>query len=321
MPPLLQRFFELAGVLAPVVLLLALGFLLRRWGLLPQPGHQALSRLVFWVCLPALLIAKLSARELGALLSWTSFGIGALIFVVGFTVAMFATRSLAPEQRGSAVAGLARFNGAFVGLPVLAMLAGSSADPILSEQLLPSYLILLALLAPVTNALSIAGILLPLHGFGAAGCARVGVGLISNPVLIACVIGILLSLIEPGLLAGNWAGQSLSLLGEAAIPLALLTTGAAIELHLLRGRLALLGAISATRLLVMPAAAYALASLVGLEPVYTIGLVILLGCPTAASSVPLARELGGDEQLMADCVAATTVLAPLTLLLWLLVLG
>jgi predicted permease len=65
----------------------------------------------------------------------------------------------------------------------------------------------------------------------------------------------------------------------------------------------------------MPGSAYFLAHLLGLQGP-ALGVTLLaLGAPTATSAYILARLLGGDAELMAAIVTATTLGAVLTLLL------
>nr|MBA3684779.1 AEC family transporter [Planctomycetota bacterium] len=47
---------------------------------------------------------------------------------------------------------------------------------------------------------------------------------------------------------------------------------------------------------------------------------VLMASPAAVASVPMARQLGGDEALMAAIIVVTTVCAPLTMLVWLALL-
>ena len=51
--------------LAPVVLLIALGYALRASGFLPKPAWAPVDRLVYYVLFPALLVSELAEAELG----------------------------------------------------------------------------------------------------------------------------------------------------------------------------------------------------------------------------------------------------------------
>jgi hypothetical protein len=71
--------------------------------------------------------------------------------------------------------------------------------------------------------------------------------------------------------------------------------------------------VAVGKLLVMPLTAWGLGRLLGLSGA-PLGVVVLaVGAPTATASYILARLLGGDAELIAAIVAATTLGALVTL--------
>jgi predicted permease len=75
------------------------------------------------------------------------------------------------------------------------------------------------------------------------------------------------------------------------------------------------------KLVAMPALVLALASLVGLDPVSRDVALLFAALPTATSAYILARQLGGDAELMAALITSQTLLAMLSLPLWLRLAG
>lgn len=306
----------IALVMVPIVAVVALGAVLNRVGLLPPAGRATCSQLVYWIALPALLMVKLSAHDPLELMDPAALTAMAVVFALIGAGALLATTRLSPAARGSAVCGMTRFNGAFVGLPVV-VLAVEQLGPAVGEQLVPAYLVVLAAMVPVTHVVGIVAILLPQHGLTRDGMGKMLRGLVRNPILLGCAAGVCLGLTIPGCLDGGPIGRSLALVGSAAVPLALLSTGAALSLTALRGRLLLIATAASVKLLLLPAAVFAATRWLGCDTATTVACVILAACPTAVSSVPVARELGADEDLMAACVVASTLCAPVTLGLWL----
>jgi predicted permease len=74
------------------------------------------------------------------------------------------------------------------------------------------------------------------------------------------------------------------------------------------------------KLVLVPALTWAAGMALGVEPLALTAAVVLMACPVAVASVPMARMLGGDAELMAALVVLTTVAAPVAMLGWLLVL-
>lgn len=308
----------LLGVLAPVAALIALGSLLARVGILDEAGRASCSRLLYWVALPILLAVKLSEQDPSTLEVGSAALAGLGVFVLGNLCCLALTRGMDAAERGAVLMGVGRFNGAFIGLPVILLLDASRPS---GESLMPQYLVLLALMAPATNVMGVVGVLVPLHGWDRHGMRRLALELLRNPILWACILGIVLGSWRPGSLSGGSLGNTLGLLAQAAIPLALLGCGAAINLGRCRRRATLLGLVALARLVLMPVATWVAAVALGAPPAATTAMVILMACPTAMSAVPLARELGADESLTAACVAITTLFALPSLLLWLILLS
>jgi predicted permease len=81
-------------------------------------------------------------------------------------------------------------------------------------------------------------------------------------------------------------------------------------------------AATVIKLVLMPALVLGLALLLGLPPISRDVALLFAALPTATSAYILARQLGGDAELMAALITAQTLLAMLTLPLWLgLVIG
>ncbi|TVR44054.1 MAG: hypothetical protein EA402_08140 [Planctomycetota bacterium] len=310
------HFLAMLGAIAPVFLVIAVGRLVAWKGMLGEVGIQELTRLLYWVCLPALLIDRLG-RDLppaGSIVSASMMGVFACVAVAGLM--LVATRDQAPAQRGAIINGAFRMNGAFVGLPVIALLATQGGPE--SADLSARYLLIMAVMVPFTNALAVLAFLIPGRGVSAASMTRCLAEVLRNPIIIASALGVAIAATIGSRLAESPPGAAITFLGDASIPLALLLAGATLDLRLMISGLRRLCAISAVKLLLAPALGWGLCWWWELDLATTLALVVLLGSPTAVSAVPMARQLGGDERLLAAIVVTTTLFAPFTLLLWLM---
>ena len=181
--------WSLLHTMAPVLALLGLGLLLRPW--LGAISRRELSRLLFYVFLPALLTDRLAQRspDLSELLLPALLGSGLALAITA--VALRAWRQLPAAERAGIIPCTIRFNGAFVGLPIMLMLTRNSSE---AEQLVGDYLLMLASLVPVTHFAAIIGILVPLQRAEQErqgeqpwwqACQAVGKAVATNPVIIA----------------------------------------------------------------------------------------------------------------------------------------
>ncbi|WP_342070332.1 AEC family transporter [Yoonia algicola] len=127
--------------IAPVFALILMGYGLRRGGIPSTEFWNLNDRLVYWVLMPALFFAKISAADL-------SGGLGdyAVLLYAGFFTAIFCGwlfgRKFAAPQASSLLQGSARFN-TFIGLAIAEAVFGT---PGLQIAVLGS-----ALLVPVVN--------------------------------------------------------------------------------------------------------------------------------------------------------------------------
>lgn len=315
----MHDFLVLARAVAPVVAVLVLGRLLARWGLITAIGAADLNRLVYWVGLPAQLIVVVAASDLRHSFDAAAVSAAVIAFTIVLVMTLAVTWRRPPAERGSLASGVARANAAYVGLPVVT-LASLTLSGGRGEQLLAVYTVILAVMVPVFNVGSVLGFIVPQHGISRGGWRRSVRELPRNPLILACVLGILLAWFAPGVLTGTLIGDSLTLLAQASLPLALLVTGAALDLARIRAAPVLLLLAALGKLLLAPALTAALAWACGAGAIGIAAAAILMACPTAVANVPMARQLGGDEALMAAQVVLTTVIAPISLVVWMVVL-
>lgn len=319
MPTWLHDLLTLTGAVLPVFVVIALGFGLRRSGMISASGGGDLVRLTYWICLPCQLFSVVAGTDLRQVFDLRSAAAALGGFAVGLTLVLWATRRLPPPERGSLSTCMCRANAAFVGLPVV-HLAAQALPSGQGVHLEAAYAVLIPVMVPAFNIGSTVGFLLPQHGLTRRGVSKVFSELPRNPLILASLAGVAVSLWRSGQGLGGPLGAVITLLAGAATPLALLATGAELDLRVLRARPGLLAVACFGKLLLLPALTWALGWLIGAEPVALAAAVVLMACPAAVASGPMARQLGGDEALAAAIIVATTLIAPLTLVLWLALL-
>ncbi|WP_372024407.1 AEC family transporter [Tistrella mobilis] len=135
--------------------------------------------------------------------------------------------------------------------------------------------------------------------------------IVTNPLIIACAIGIPLGVSGLGL--PPVVDGVLDILARGSLPLALLSVGAGLSLHL-DGRAAFaIGFSSAIKLLGMPLIALLILWPFGADDTTRTVAVLFAACPTATSAYILARQLGGDAPLAAAVITVSTFAALITM--------
>lgn len=310
-----------AAFVLPEFALIALGAVLRRRAWRSERFWVDLERLVYLVLFPALLLRTTLGADLGAP------GAGQVLLAsLGATLAgvlLGATARLLPRAEpwtvGSAWQTAFRFN-TYLALAVVDD-AGPAALALMG--------VLIGVNVPVVNVLAVISLLRAREsapdtaapaGADHAGPGRAATALTAvarNPLVLATVVG----------LAGNLAGvvlpslldDVLARLAAAAVPLGLLSVGAALRVDGLgRSRLVAVHAAS-VKLVAVPAVALGLAAALGITGEQREVLIAFAAVPPATASYVLAARMGGDGAFVAAQVSLATVAALLTLPLWLAV--
>ena len=302
------------NIVLPVFLVIGLGYGLRRAGFLDEKISAAISRLVFYVAAPALLARATAGNSLDE-----TFNLPILVAVIAATILVgtgtyvLCFRCSNP-RRGVIAQGTFRSNMVFVGLPIIIYAYGE--DSVNAVAVLISFMVIfynfqgvvLLILPQQSKSVRMSTIL-----------ARTTLSVLRNPLIIACVVGILFSL--TGLYLPIVLDRALALVGRTAAPLALIVVGAGMDFHRLRGDLRAATLVSLTKTVLYPVIVY-----VGLK---TLGLsgpdlrlpVMIMAAPTAVVSYIMARELDGDEKLAGAIVIGSTLVSLVTTVGWLVFLG
>ena len=298
------------GALAPVGLVIAIGWVLRRAGF-PGAGFWApAERLTYYVLLPALLVNNLGAAPLGALpvAPMAAALAAALVIGAGLMMALRPRLGVDGPAFSSLFQGAIRLN-AYVGIAAAVALYGEAGLTLAA--------VALATFVPLVNVLSVA--VLSRHGRKRfTGWLGVAASMVRNPLILACAAGAGINALGgiPPMLA-----PVLDILGRAALALGLLCVGAGLSFGAVREARRGIAITCAVKLVVVPLAAALACALLGVTGIAAGVVVLFAALPTATSAYILSRQMGGDAALMAQVVAATTAATALTLPLMLAILS
>ena len=290
------------GALAPVFILIALGWLLRTRGFPGAAFWPAAERLVYFVLFPPLLFLTTAAADLGDL--------DLVPMAAALIAAIAGTAALAVVLRPLLGIGDAAFTSVFQGAIRCNTYVGLAAGSALFGPI--GLAVMGVVVFVVVSAVNLLSVVALIHyGRRSAGRREVVASVARNPLILACLLGF----------GGNAAGielpalayDTLDILARASLTLGLLCVGAGLELgHLGRERLAA-AVTAALKLLAMPAATAFACRLLGVDALSTAAAVLFTACPISASSYVLARQLGGDAPLLARLITLTTIAALATM--------
>jgi len=296
----------------PIFLLIVLGVALKR-GNFPGDSFWPLAdKMTYFIFFPALLVDNLSNAKLGDLDPTGMLG-ALLVAVLLQGILVYLVRPLARTDGPgftSVFQGATRFN-TFVALGAVAALEGGAGITL--------FAVAISLAIPVINVMCV--LTLARYGSHGEGTSVKGQALFlaKNPLIIACLIGIALNLLDMPLPPG--IEPVFKMLGAIAAPMGLLTVGAGLQWQAARSGGRALGVACILKLLVYPAMLYGFSRLWNLGHLETHILVLWGAMPTSSASYILARQMGGDAPLAAAIVTVSTLLAFITLPLVILLVG
>lgn len=200
-----------------IFIVVGIGYVLGRTHLLGEHAHEVLSRLVFFVCTPALLFASLVTTDLSVVFSSTLVIAGGAALIIGLLyllVARLWLRRAVPELVIGALSS-SYVNSVNLGLPIAIFVLDDATfiAPLLLFQILiysP-----MALLALDLTALD--------RGADRSLLRDVVVTPLANPIVVGGVAGLIVSMV--GVMPPAPVLEPLRMLGNASVPAALLAFG------------------------------------------------------------------------------------------------
>ncbi len=298
-------FVEILLIVLPVFVVIGLGWVLLRFGLIDSEFLRQTNRLVYYVCLPLLLFYKIATADFSSNFNAALVSASALAIVAGFLIsyAFARLRHYPPAVTGAFSQGSFRGNIAYVGLAIVLNAYGEAG--------LTKASMVMGFIVPVLNWFAILALLLPHRGKqGTHPSGDWRRALLLNPLILASLAGLLWSFLQlpmPRLLA-----SSLHLASSMTLPLALLAIGGSFTPQRLRGDLWRAGLATAIKLVIVPLCAAGLLWFFGLRGM-DLGIGVLLAAtPTATATYIMADQMGGDAELAGSIIMLSTLAAAVT---------
>ncbi|WP_236720303.1 AEC family transporter [Rathayibacter sp. VKM Ac-2630] len=298
---------------AIIGVVIAVGYLIARFGLVPPEGRAVLSRIAFFVTTPALLFTVLTRADVTVLFSsFLLVSLSTVLIVAAVYVLasrLFFRRPLPETVIGTASSAYVNANN--IGLPVAIYVLG---DP---QWVAPTLLLQLLLLAPT---------ILTVLDISTSGRTSVGAILtqpLRNPMIIASALGLLVAV--TGVQVPAPVLEPFSIIGNASIPLVLMAFGMSLRgqrpLEAGPARVEVVVA-STLKSLVMPAVAWTLGRFVfQLDAEHLFAVTVTAALPTAQNIFNFASRYDRGVAVARDTALVSTVTAVPVLIAVSLLLG
>ncbi len=280
-----------------ILVAIACGTWLAHVGVLDSRSQRTLGEVAFFVATPALMLVTISQVEVSGAVTNLAASAGslALCFVIYALVARLRWR-LATGEVVIGSLSASYVNAGNLGLPIAAYVVGdiTVVVPTLLVQMLAVQPAALVVLDRLTG-----------RGSGALALLR---RMATNPLTVATVVGVVLAV--TGWQLPTLVASPLELLGGAAIPMMLLSYGAALRLSPPVGRSGHqheVVLVALLKLLVMPVTAFLLGVALDLHGQVLLGVVITAALPTAQNIFLHATRYRVGEDVARESILITTL--------------
>lgn len=294
------------SVVAPIFLMMALGYFLATVKIFSPPLMRQLNSLCFRVFFPISLFSGIYKSDLSTAFSpkLTVFAVASVCLL--FVLLMITVPRLIKNRRdrGVVIQGILRSNYISFGLPVTASLCGSENMSV-SAVLLPFVILLF-------NAF--AAIALETCEEQRRSKSAIAKGVFKNPLIISSVSAFILVL--TGIRLPSVIASTIADIGKVATPLALITLGGSFTFKNLGHSSGPLIFSVLGKLLLVPLIFIPLSVLFGFRGAQMVALLCLFASPTSVSSYAMAQSADANDELALQIVVTTSAFSIVTMFIF-----
>ncbi|MBQ9760866.1 MAG: AEC family transporter [Clostridia bacterium] len=317
----MDSFIFAVNAVAPIVLIVAIGYVLKKIKMMTVDFAKSANKLVFHLFLPVMLFLNVyKIEDLGGIdLGYVLYTVIALLVIFGASIPAVMCVAKKKERRGALLQAAFRSNYALIGIPLAQSLFGEEGATVAT--------LLSAIVIPALNILAVVSLTVFRGDGGKPSVGKILLGIVKNPLIESVVAGLLVLgvraiLVRTGVefrlsdLAPVY--KTLQNLSNLATPLALLCLGAQFEFSAVKElrREILFGTLMRT--VIVPVLGVGTAFVLfrnSFTGAHFAAFVAVFATPVSVSSVPMAQEMGGDSTLAGQLVVWTTLVSAFSVFL------
>lgn len=303
----------IAALILPVFTVVFTGYLFARFRVLPRSVIEALSTYIFNAGVPFLLFRSMQTAELPEVSPWgywAAFFVSA--FMAGLLVFLMSSYVLRNDRAkiGTLTIAGAYGNTVLLALPlILSTVGDAGAVPLFLLVAVHLPIMTFASTVLMESMTSEKGV-----AFGALAKSVV-FKLLTHPILIGLSLGLLVRLTEFPL--PDFLSIAISMLADAAIPLALFALGASLTLYEIKGDVPSSILVMFAKMILHPTLVWGLSVLFGLPPVWVLVNVMFAAAPPGINAFLFAQNYKAGVGAVSIACALGTGFSVITYTFWL----
>ena len=297
----------------PIFILMLLGYVIKKIKLADKKSLDVINKVIFKIFLPVLLFYNIYSTQTSdvfdvKLIIFTIVGIF-FIFILGYFAVLFLTKD--NSKRGVMLQGFFRANFAILGIPLVGYICGNETSGLAS--------LMVAVVIPVFNILAVVALERFRNGNVKLDILKLLKCVITNPLIIGCVIGIIFFILNIKLPA--IVEKSVKDISSIATPLSIIILGSVFEFSDIKGYFRENFIVVLTRLIIVPLIIIPVAVLLGFSGEALACLLVVFASPVAVSSFAMAQQMDGDQSLASQVVVLSSAFCLVTLFFWIFALS
>ena len=304
---MLESFMVAFNAVAPFLILLGIGFAAVRLKMTDRPFMDRLNALNYKLFFPFLMFNNVYSAKPENMPSMKLILTGVISVTLLVVLMMIVVPRIVKEnpRRGVVIQGVFRSNFIIYGIPLTTYVFGTERSSICGMMIL--------IMVSLFNVAAVI-VLETFREGGKVQFSKLLLGIIKNPILQGCIVGLVFYLLQIRLPA--FIATPVSSLAGLATNLALVILGANLKFEELRKNRRVISVVLLVRLILLPVVMVTFAYLIGLRGVELFLILMIFGTPVATSSYPMAQNMGGDGQLAGQLVFVSTVASLLTIFMF-----
>lgn len=301
-----DSFLAALKVVAPMILLMSIGYLARSSGTVTRPAMKEYDKLIFKLFMPVLLFKNIYEMDLSHGLAWKDITFAAVCLLLIFVFSITVPKMITSDGKKYSVLGQAtlRCNYILYGVAVSEALYG--------EGNIGAVVMLGVLVVPGINTFS--AIILEMGLSGKSSPNKLLLAVLKNPMIIGAIIAFIFkafSLRVPDLIL-----PVVRSVANSTTTISFISLGAGLDIASARSDVKLLLWGIFLRMAVIPFIFMPLSVIMGFRGANLCAMMIMFAAPTAVASYPMAVAMGADGDLAGQLVCITTLLSVITIFLW-----
>lgn len=296
----------------PVFAMIILGMLFKKIGIIDDVFASRMNKFVFLIPLPVLLFKDLATLDFNTI--WDTKFVLFCFFITILCILIVTLLSFLlknKQNQGEFIQASYRSSAALLGIALIQNVYGKATmAPLMIIGSVPLYnimaVVVLSFFSPERKGLSKEVWLKTIKG------------ILTNPILIGIVVGILWSLLH--LPMPTMLDKTVTSIGNVATPLGLMAMGATFNYKEVLGDLKPALCASFIKLFGFCAMFLPLAIYLGFQGEQLIAILVMLGSATTVSCFVMAKNMGHTGILTSTVVMLTTIFSGFSITMWLYIL-